>query len=107
MIFLPKYFLFYPFYSEKKVHSNRESGLPLAGDVQVVVGQRGDAPAPGGSGQKAKLHQIGFVHIFQGHRFFSDGSRQGLQAHRAAGIVLNGPPPGQASCPPLCGIGLA
>ena len=39
--------------------------LALIGDAQMVIGQGGDTAAPGGAGQKAQLHQVGFVHIFQ------------------------------------------
>ena len=37
--------------------------LALEGDVQVVVGQGGDAAAPGGAGEKAQLHEIGLVDV--------------------------------------------
>ena len=56
--------------------------LSLIGNVQMVVGQGGDAAASGGSGQEAQLHQIGLVNILQSHSFFTDGGCQGLQTHR-------------------------
>ena len=44
--------------------------LTIHGNVQMVIGQLGDASAPGCPGQEAQLHQIGFVYIFQGNSFF-------------------------------------
>ena len=40
-----------------------KSCLSVVGDMQMIVSQGGNAAAPGGSGQKAQLHQIRLVHI--------------------------------------------
>ena len=63
--------------------------LSVVGNVQMVIGKGGDAPSPGGTGQEAKLHQVGLVHILQRYRFFTDGGGEGLQTHRAAGVILD------------------
>ena len=41
--------------------------------MEVVIGKPGDAAAPGGSGQKADLHEVRLVNILQGHTFLPDG----------------------------------
>ena len=69
--------------------SDTELGLSFIGDVQMVISQRGDASASGSAGQEAQLHQVRLVNILQGDRLFADGSGQGLQAHRAARVVLD------------------
>ena len=41
--------------------------------MEVVIGKPGDAAAPGGSGQKADLHEVRLVNVLQGHAFLPDG----------------------------------
>ena len=56
--------------------------LAREGQPQVRIGQAGDAPPPGGAGEEANLHEVGFVHVLQGHGLLADGGGQGLQAHQ-------------------------
>ena len=44
---------------------------------------------PWGSWSKPDLHQIGFIHVLQGHRFLIDRRRQGIQPHRPAAVVAD------------------
>ena len=57
--------------------------------MQVVIGLVGDAAAAGGAGQKAQLHQIGFVHILQRYGLFADGSSQCFQTYGAAAVIAD------------------
>ncbi len=51
----------------------------------MKVGCCGGAPASGGAGQKADLHQIGLVHILNGDGLLI-ATAQSIQAHRAASV---------------------
>lgn len=55
----------------------------------MLVGPTGDTAPAGGAGEKTHLHQIGLIDVLEGNCLLIDGSRQGLQAHRAAAVVLN------------------
>ena len=55
----------------------------------MLIGTPGDAPAPGGAGEEAHLHEIGLVHVLQGDGLLVDGGGQGLQPHGAAAVVLD------------------
>ena len=59
-------------------HLDGKLCLALIGDMQVVVGQGGDAPSPGRPGQEAQLHQVGLIYILQSDGFLADGGGQGL-----------------------------
>ena len=55
----------------------------------MLVGPTGDTAPAGGAGEKTHLHQIGLIDVLEGNCLLVDGRRQGLQAHRAAAVVLN------------------
>ena len=63
----------------------------------MLIGQPGDAPAPGGPGEKAHLHQVGLVDVLQGDSLLPHCGRQGLQTHGAAAVV----PDDAAEHPPV------
>ena len=55
---------------------------------KILRGPAGGHAAPGGALQEAGLDQVGFVDVFQGVFFFTEGRGQGAQAHRAAVVFL-------------------
>ena len=55
----------------------------------MLIGLGGDTAATGGAGKEAQLHQIGLIHVLQGHCLLVDGGCQGLQTHRTAPVVLD------------------
>ena len=55
----------------------------------MLIGPLRDAAAPWRPGQKAQLHEVGFVNILQRDGFLPDGGGQGLQAHRATPVVIH------------------
>ena len=62
------------------------------GQVQMLIGLPGDAPAPGGPGQEPDLQEVRLVHVLQGHGLLVDGGGQGLQAHGAAAVIVDDSP---------------
>ena len=50
----------------------------------MLIGQGGDAAAPGGAGEEAQLHQVGLIDVLQCDGLFTDGGGQSFQANRAA-----------------------
>ena len=55
----------------------------------MLVGPTGDTAPAGGAGEKTHLHQIGLIDVLEGNCLLIDGSRQGLQAHRPAGKLID------------------
>ena len=57
--------------------------------MQVFISLPGGAAPTRRAGQKAQLHQVWFIYIFQRHRFFTDGGCQRIQAYRAAAVIFD------------------
>ena len=63
--------------------------LSVKGNVQVLISKGSDAAATGCAGQKAQLHQVGLVHIFQCDGLFTNGGGQGFKTYRAAAVIFD------------------
>src|SRR6267143_5693778 len=72
-----------------RAKSSEQAGLAarqVAAEVFVGAG-RGDAAA-GGAVNQPELHQVRFVHFFDGVFFLAEGRGQRSQAHRSARVFI-------------------
>ena len=63
--------------------------VPSFGDFQILIGQRGNRSAPGGSLNQAGLDEVRFVIVFQGVHGLPYGDCQGFRADRPTVIAFN------------------
>ena len=55
----------------------------------MVIGCRRSYPSPGGSGNKADLHEVRLAYVFNGSPFLADSGGNGIDAHGAAVKFIN------------------
>ena len=59
------------------------------GDAEVLVGEAGGDAAAWGAVEEADLDEEGFVDLFEGVLLFGEGGGEGVEADRAAVVLLD------------------